>query len=203
MTLKNNSKKSKEILAKKIHKLLEKAKLRDKDCEVFGAHSHYYSLNPPISIDKIRVFEKKYDILLPEEYVYFMTEVGNGGAGPHCGLYSFELMEAENCYVSENSQLNPIITSELTPEKWEDIKNKLKDEPDDNLFISAGSIIIGTQGCTIDSLLMYKGSEAGKIVYIDWDSPFHPFLYNKTFLEWYIEYFESIADGTIYCLRDK
>lgn len=39
-------------------------------------------LNPPVSIQVVRDIEKKYSIKLPQEYVEFVTKVGNGGVLP-------------------------------------------------------------------------------------------------------------------------
>lgn len=36
-------------------------------------------MNPPIDRTEIQEFEKRHNILLPEEYVTFLTEMGNGG----------------------------------------------------------------------------------------------------------------------------
>ncbi len=36
-------------------------------------------MNPPASIEEVRLFEEKHNIRLPEDYVKFVTEIGNGG----------------------------------------------------------------------------------------------------------------------------
>lgn len=63
--------------------------------------------------------------------------------------------------------------------------------------VYAGLIIIGTQGCTYDNLLMGNGSEEGKIVYIDWnlEPEYGPYFTHMTFLEWYENYFREIILG--------
>lgn len=63
--------------------------------------------------------------------------------------------------------------------------------------INKGGLEIGTQGCTYGNILMYKGSETGKIVYFDWDisSESPPYLTGMTFLDWYLSFFEEIAAG--------
>jgi len=57
--------------------------------------------------------------------------------------------------------------------------------------------MIGTQGCLLDNLLMFKGSEIGKIVYIDWnlEGEYPPVLTRMSFLEWYVNFFEDIIAG--------
>jgi hypothetical protein len=62
---------------------------RDPRREVFGAGAHQYKLNPPLSISVVEAFEKQHGISLPEDYRSFITEIGNGGAGPFYGLFPF------------------------------------------------------------------------------------------------------------------
>ena len=63
--------------------------------------------------------------------------------------------------------------------------------------ILAGALVIGTRGCSYDTLMMCKGSETGKIVYDDYDrwSDCPPFLTGMTFLDWFECFFEEIIAG--------
>lgn len=56
---------------------------RDQRRRVFGAASHQYKLNPSLPVSVVQAFEGRYGVSLPEDYRLFITEVGNGGAGPH------------------------------------------------------------------------------------------------------------------------
>lgn len=192
--------KSEKNQANKIHKLLKMAKLKDKDLEVFGASSHKYLLNPTTNIEKIREFEKKHNILLPEDYTYFLTQVGNGGAGPQYGLYPLEKLESKNDFTNI-SKYPALINPDLDIATWNEIIKEL-DESDDDYDqiarkISAQALVIGTKGCTLDILLMIDGSEKGKIAVIDWDFPKNqpPYLTKKGFIEWYVGFFEIVASG--------
>src|SRR4051794_12354995 len=62
---------------------------RDRRRCVFGASSHQYRLNPPLPVAVIQAFEVRHRVRLPEDYRLFITEIGNGGAGPYCGLLPF------------------------------------------------------------------------------------------------------------------
>jgi len=62
---------------------------KDPRRKVFGAVSHQYRLNPPLRVRTIEAFEQKHQVTLPEDYRYFLTAVGNGGAGPYYGLFRF------------------------------------------------------------------------------------------------------------------
>lgn len=47
-------------------------------------------MNAPLSEDAIRAFESRYNIKLPVDYAMFLQHIGNGGAGPGCGLVKLE-----------------------------------------------------------------------------------------------------------------
>ena len=61
--------------------------------KVFGAESHRFELNPAVRKSIVTNFESKYRIELPEDYRRFITELGNGGAGPYYGVFKFREME--------------------------------------------------------------------------------------------------------------
>lgn len=184
-----------------IKSLVKRAEELDCNGEIFGVRGHKYILNPVVSMDEVREFENKYGIKLPEEYVFFLTKVGNGGAGPYYGLYSLEKLSSYLQY--DNAICNKeIINNELTKESWKSLFDECDDYDDDEYEditdkISGGLLVIGTQGCTYDNLLMLSGSEAGKIVYIDWnlDPDYGPVLIDMTFLEWYENFFREIIRG--------
>lgn len=184
--------------AEHIKALVKRADEIDKNRDVFGASKHQYRLNPVVSIDKIHRLENQYNIKLPEEYVFFLTMVGNGGAGPYYGLYMFENTNMYNEYPDSISN-QALINNELTKEVWKNTMDKLEESDDteyDEIMkqVYGGLMIIGTQGCTYDNLLMVNGSEKDKIVYINWnlDPEYGPYFTHMTFLEWYENYFREI-----------
>ena len=66
---------------------LQFLKRKDRRRRIFGSGLHNYELKPPLPAEEIEAFEKKYGITLPEDYKYFITQVGNGGAGPFYGVF--------------------------------------------------------------------------------------------------------------------
>jgi len=185
-----------------ICELLKKAKEADPKCKVFGSAEHKYRLNPPASAEEVSALEADLNLKLPEDYVYFLTEIGNGGAGPYYGLYSVKELRRQQFYTHQDGKGKPVIDRDLSVEKWNALMEQM-DTNDDDVYdeidrqINAGVLIIGTQGCTYDNLLMCEGSETGNIVYIDWnlDKDAPPVLTQMSFWEWYLGFFEDIAAG--------
>ena len=82
-----------------IKELIKKAADKDKNYNIFGSSSHKYHLNETVSLEWVRKFEKQYQVELPEEYVFFITKVGNGVAGPYYGIVPLSLdKKYEKCY---------------------------------------------------------------------------------------------------------
>ena len=183
-----------------IKKLVRYAGEVDSERAVFGSSSHQYLLNPVISLGEVSAYEEKYNVDLPEEYKFFLTKVGNGGAGPYYGLYPLEKLPVYHEYIAESGK-TAWIDETLTRDIWAEQMKELKSSDDpayDRIMqkIVGGLNVIGTQGCTFDHLLMNSGSEKGRIVYIDWNLlPENvPRLTGLTFLDWYEQFFREIIN---------
>lgn len=160
---------------------LNELKILDKSFEIFGASSHEYEFNEPIPIDTINRFEDKFEIQLPQDYKLFLSQIGNGGAGPFYGIHPLQ---------RDLGQFNPENKFELLkfdfPLKkawnWSDkIFSKFEefqeseDEEIAELFdriyweqyckdeLTHGSIYITEYGCALRFLLIITGDEKGKI----------------------------------------
>src|SRR5690554_3610376 len=49
------------------------------------------SFDPPVSEDKVRDFESRNEVVLPDDYRWFITQVASGGPGPANNLFPFPL----------------------------------------------------------------------------------------------------------------
>ena len=67
----------------------------DRDFEEFGSEYHQYIFNAVVPLSRVREFENRCEIKLPQGYVDFLTQVGNGGAGMAYGFYSIEELESK------------------------------------------------------------------------------------------------------------
>lgn len=182
--------------------LVQKASLADPERKVFGASSHQYKLNPVLPLEEVQAYQEKYHVELPSEYVFFITEVGNGGAGPYYGIYPLNIDKPGIENVGA-----PFITSHLTENQWvgklQPICGEDKENCSDELYeqieaeIQQGTYAVSTQGCTYESIAVASGPEANRIFYIDigWNYENVPYDTGMTFLEWYENFFLEIISG--------
>lgn len=204
---------------------LTELRLLDIDFELFGSKKHRYSLNTPLSIDIIKAFEVEHKILLPKEYVAFLTTLGNGGAGPFYGLEPFENVLFDDLdYIQENSILKPsspfphkspwnlIFEPTVEEEENEDEFNRQYEAFTNAYFDNKhmnGVIAICNYGCGISLNLVVNGEEYGTIWTDDRgnDGGIYPSTQlgekNKiTFLDWYELWLDNSIEK-IKTIREK
>ncbi len=184
-----------------LQELVKQAGMVDKNRKVFGSEKHNYQLNPVIALSEVRAYEQKHNIKLPSEYVFFITQVGNGGAGPHYGIYGINIAKDYLYYTKSGT---PFLSSKLTEDMWAEKLAPMDDEDcPDEIFdqieeeILQGTTSIGTQGCSYETLAIAEGTEENRIFYInhEWDTEAMPFDTKMTFLEWYENFFKEIIIG--------
>jgi len=125
----------------RIQQKLAQAKAADKDLEVFGASSHKYHLNPPVSEAEVLAFEEKYGVSLPEDYRAFVQTIGDANAqkldtmaGPYYGLYAFGTQVDELLYKGSETYLKApcALSPNMIQEEWEALSSTLlMDEEED------------------------------------------------------------------------
>ena len=118
----------------RIQQKLSQAKAADKDLEVFGAETHEYHLNPPVSETEVLAFEKKYGVSLPEDYRAFVQTIGDAKAqkldtmaGPYYGLYAFGTQVNDLVYDQTETYLKApcALSPDMTQEEWEALSDPL------------------------------------------------------------------------------
>ena len=202
----------------RIQQKLAQAKEADKNLEVFGADTHQYHLNPPVSEAEVLAFEKKYGVQLPECYRAFMLTVGDAKAkksdfiaGTYYGLYAFGtsldslLYEKIETYLKAPCNLSP----DMTQEEWETLSDPLlpseeeeEEEDDDKYFaerakVFGGLLPLGSQGCTYEHALVLNGKYAGRVVNVDLDLLQPKFAFETNFLDWYERYLDEVISGQL------
>jgi hypothetical protein len=132
--------------------LTEQLRHLDRRRVVFGAGRHGYRFNACLSLQQVEAFESSHGIVLPTPYRRFLTELGNGGAGPYYGILPLELN------LPELHQPFPFKEPYLVEEE---------DDEDSNMEVwegeIPGSITIAEYGCGTYFLLIVQGELAGEI----------------------------------------
>lgn len=172
-----------------IIRLLSELARKDRQRLLFGSKTHDYQLNPPIELSTIEQFEARHGISLPDDYRLFITEIGNGGAGPYEVLLPFgELADGrsweESDLVGDVSQPFPHVEAWNLPvtfwEQFPDISPNTPREEEEKLLaewgklewehylnpaIMNGAIPICDRGCGLVQWLVVNGKQKGFV----WD----------------------------------
>jgi len=196
-----------------IVEILKRAQRIDKKYELFGTSKHKYKLNPTISVSFVREVEAKYGFTLPEDYFRFITEVGDGGAGPDYGIEPFaDFLKTVASSGAERfreayreSLANPFEPREMQANEVEDFAfNRRAYEQNPNDFFvyekldenalcdTDGFLVIGTQGCQWDFGLVVTGTRRGSVFVMDNEGAYA--YVAGSFSEFYREWLNSISD---------
>lgn len=203
-----------------VEKILAQAERMDPGYEMFGASVHKYRLNPPVDQAFVREMEEKYHFLLPEDYVQFITEVGDGGAGPDYGITPFgdflrkaespgaeKFREAYRCSLGKAFRLRPMQPDEV--ESQYSFSRKAYERAPENYFAeieepdeytlcnTEGYFIMGTHGCQWDFGLVTAGERRGQI--FDTDNEGGYCLAADSFHEFYQNWLDYISDTERFC----
>lgn len=183
--------------------------------KVFGSDSHGFNVFPPLKASDVLLFENRHKIKLPGSYKRFITEIGNGGAGPYYGI--FKLGEMDDCFDhkpwKENNGFVGIL-SEPFPhtDAWNELPPYPEEQDDEDAYESElnafdevywnskqvnGAIPICHQGCAYRNWLVVTGADAGN-VWEDLRTDQKGLLPAKTkrsdrmtFLEWYDDWLQQ------------
>ncbi len=200
----------KEILA-----VLNEARKMDKKCEMFGASRHRYALNPPIRASFVRGVEERYEFKLPEDYFYFITEIGDGGAGPDYGIYPFVSLveQRDNPRAQEYAvAYRQSLSKEFTPrqmradevDEFSIVTREYYEKNPERYFVfdelletdvlcdTNGFLTLGTHGCQWDFGMVVSGERHGHIFDTDNEGGFG--LMACSFEEFYQNWLDWILD---------
>lgn len=185
----------------RIRRKLVLAAQADPDYQVFGAKSHRYRMNERLSPVELQRFEQTHGIVLPEAYAAFLTEIGNGGAGPYYGIHPLGTKQSiELDRIGQPATLRPKTSPDIAgggthaPAPDPDPDTMSDEEYDEWVARQVqGLLNIGEQGCSYETMLVITGENRGKVVYLDLGSHRSFFTYEANFLDW----FERWLDETI------
>lgn len=170
-----------------IRHVISKASYEDMELKVFGWKSHAHTLQPKLSESELEVWQELLKIKLPEDYCTYITQLGNGGAGPAYGLRVLTLdldedLAAPTVFSNDQSTLfNEQAREwyeldnqddygeycEQTPEnqrlsfdEWDSLLEERYERVESYLF-HKGQLFIANRGCDQDLYLLLNGSHCG------------------------------------------
>jgi len=176
---------------------VQRLKSSDKRFEIFGTTFHKYEFNPTLTEDYILKFEENHKIHLPNDYKAFLKEVGNGGAGPHYGMYKLENYYqprfydgSDANYVGDNFLQTPFPYTKSNPFIEDDIDEVISGEEYAKEFIKniSGAITLAHQGCGYFDMLIVSGEEKGKVWVDATVSDYGMYCAFNSFTEWYLNW---------------
>lgn len=164
----------------------------DMTYQQFGSWGHAHLFKPVIDEAKLVAWEDDMQIKLPQDFRLYLTQLGNGGAGPAYGIAPFDLKNAPElklpCPYSDDQEK---LFNDLAQE-WFEMDN-LEEEDlyeryyqnhpeeqrlpfaewskqyDDGTYedlekkmLHHGQVWIANQGCSLDIYLILNGSETGR-----------------------------------------
>jgi hypothetical protein len=160
---------------------LARLRAADRTFAVFGAETHSYQLHRPLTVEAVLAFEGDLEIALPEDYRQFLTEIGNGRAGPYYGVFGLGEMDAGWSYKFWKEMVDVGDVSRPFPHTgpWNDLTGQPDCERDgteesDRLWDAFerhyynpanfnGAIPICHVGCAYRQWLVVTGAEAGHV----------------------------------------
>ena len=101
----------------KIRAVLDTASRWDMDLEQFACWGHAHLFNPVLPLEELGAWEELMQVTLPEDYRAYLTQLGNGGAGPAYGLAPLHCPRDE---IAQHLR-QPCIYSEDQAEKFRDV----------------------------------------------------------------------------------
>lgn len=198
-----------------IKEKIDVLKKLDSNFTIFGASSHKYELLPTLSLKEIENFEAQYEIQLPIDYKAFVSQIGNGGAGPFYGILplkrKLEAFEPENSFGDLKKDFkyskawnwkDKIFQKfdELFEDEDEEVEDFFQRIYSNNYYHekhNEGSLYICDYGCALRFYLVVSGKEKGNI-WFDQRADrggISPVLNGKkehvTFSDWYLNWLDE------------
>lgn len=173
----------------RIKEMIGRAAADPKRQKDYYAQDHHWQLSSPTELSEIEAFEKNAGVELPIEYVYYLTQVGGGGASPGTGFRNFDSSWGTDEEINKESRQ---LSYPMTSEEWERLFED--DDLDDYYY---GTIALCGMDLTYNAYLVVTGPMRGKVVYLSYGSDLAP-IWPKgfpDFLTWCESFFTELLSG--------
>jgi len=185
-----------------LKELLPRMRTADPTFRVHGSERHKYQLGPTLTERELQAFEQRHQVALPDDYRFFLKEIGNGGpqrssapalainagAGPYCGIQPLEEAVLD-CDLSKPFPLTQ--STEGQPVEGWDRWGYEEAYP--------GVLEICYQGSANFSYLVIHGPTYGRI----WDLQWHFYPTGLTFEAWYCGWIDMLIERALPVLSNE
>jgi hypothetical protein len=137
--------------------------------EVFGASAHDYALREPLRDVEVVRFERRHGVKLPPDYRAFITQLGDGGAGPFYGVFALGKFEDDEPwkageFIGEPGTRFPYKAAWNAPMAVIDAVNAGDHAAEVAYHRGLDGIVpLVTEGCALFDVLVVTGPEAGHV----------------------------------------
>ncbi|MEV0136629.1 hypothetical protein AB0H83_50425 [Dactylosporangium sp. NPDC050688] len=161
--------------------------------KAFGVEAHGFVLGAPLPEAVVAEFEKRHEVTLPPAFRLFVTELGNGGAGPGYGLCRL----APSCCVYRRSvhlaRPSPYLPG---PRYFGDWVQRYEDPPGTGGSFLRGTLEVAHHGCSLGTRLVVTGPARGRLFNLDTEGPIGPYVVEDAdFLAWYERWLDEAVAG--------
>ncbi|GAA2456259.1 hypothetical protein GCM10010191_89540 [Actinomadura vinacea] len=150
-----------------------------------------FELRPPLELEYVLALERSHEVRLPESYRNFVLQVGDGGAGPHHGLWP---LHRSARWVGHGPPYGPgylAIPFPFTTRVPAECFDELDDDGDYDDVLT-GSMIITEIGCGAFFRLIVTGPASGQ-VWRDEVSVGGALVPGPDFGEWYLSWLRGVG----------
>lgn len=182
--------------------------------DYYAKKFHHWEMGPTVPLEEVARWETENRIELPDGYVYYITQVGNGGACPGDRLCKFppqpaplpdifrnDPPEVQQRVLANNEQRfqeyldgmrrpSEQLSRVMSAEEWQNAYGKHKMQEDGTLDLCATDL-------TYIAYLVVTGPQRGRVVYLDWDGDCAP-MWAKgcaSFLDWMEHFYHDLSMG--------
>jgi hypothetical protein len=159
----------------------------------FGVQQHRFELGAPLPEAAVADFEARHGVLLPEAYRLFVTEVGDGGAGPGYRLDRLGELCDRVCRPGHLAQASPYLPG---PRYLGDWAERYEDPPGPDQNFLRGTLAIANHGCSLSTCLIVTGPARGRLFNLDVEGHVGPYVVEDVdFLAWYERWLDEAVAG--------
>jgi hypothetical protein len=161
--------------------------------KAFGAQQHGFKLGNPLPEAVVAEFEERHEVALPAAYRLFVTELGDGGAGPGYCLSQLNVSCDTPCRAGHLARPSPYLSGPRYPEDWE---QRHEEPPGPDRAFLPGTLTIAHHGCSLVTQLVVTGPARGRLFNLDCEGSTGPYVVEDAdFLAWYERWLDEAVAG--------